>query len=101
MLEIHDLLFGFMIPFWEDAVAHPVKRFPETFEYLNEHVEEGPVRELKRRQILAGIKGGHQQLLKMSKKLLTAPLVFLVLSDPVRGPPLLRVIIALLDMLYQ
>ena len=94
MLEMHTLWFEFIMPWWEEAKQNPALRFPKTFEYLNSEVKVAD-RELKRMQLLAGINAGHAELLKMSDLLMSAPLVFLVLTDPVRGPSLLRAILAI------
>jgi hypothetical protein len=92
MLKIHVLWFEFIMPWWEEAKQNPCLRFPKTFEYLNSNVEVGK-RDLKRKQLLAGINTNHAELLKMSHILMSIPLV--LLTDPVRGPLLLRAILAI------
>ena len=82
------------MPWWEEAKHNPRLRFPKTFEYLDSDVKVGN-RDLKRKQLLAGVNAGRAELLKMSNLLMSAPLVFLVLTDPVRGPLLLRAILAI------
>jgi hypothetical protein len=94
MLEMHALWFEFIMPWWEEAKQNPRVRFPKTFEYLNSDVEVGD-RDLKKKQLLAGINAGHAKLLKMSHLLMSTPLVFLILTDAVRGPLLLRAILAI------
>jgi hypothetical protein len=94
MLEMHALWFEFIMPWWEEAKRNPRMHFPKTFEYLNLKVKVGN-RDLKRKQLLAGINAGHAKVLKMSHLLMYAPLVFLVLTDPIRGSLLLWAILAI------
>jgi hypothetical protein len=83
MLEMHALWFEFIMPRWEKAKENSRLRFPKTFEYLSSVVKVGN-HGLKRKQLLAGIKACHNaELLRMSHLLMSAPLVFLVLTDPV------------------
>jgi hypothetical protein len=94
MLEMHTLWFEFIMPWWEEAKQNPALRFPKTFEHMKSEVKVAD-RELKRNQLLAGVNAGHAELLKMSNLLMSAPLVFLVLTDPIRGPLLLRAMLAI------
>ena len=97
MFEIHDFYFEYIAPWWELAINEPEKRFPKTFALIATIEDEGD-RELKRKQIIAGIAAGHDELVKMSSKLLSAPVVFLLLRDPVRGPSLLRAVLSVLAL---
>jgi hypothetical protein len=46
-------------------------------------------------QLLAGIDAGHAELSKMTKLLMSAPVAFLVLTDPLCGPLLLQTMLAI------
>ncbi len=36
MMAIWDYYYDTMVPWWEEAVQHPEKKFPATFNYVNE-----------------------------------------------------------------
>jgi hypothetical protein len=94
MLKMHALCFEFIIPWWEEGKQKPRVRFPKTFQYLNSDVNAGN-RHLKRKQLLACINAGHAKLLKMSLLLMSAPLVFLALTNLVQGSLLLWAMLAI------
>jgi hypothetical protein len=96
MMELHQFYHVFLAPFWNQAIQSPEVRFPKTFEYLNNIIQQEH-RETKRSQIVEGIKAGHKEFQKMYAELFRAPLIFLILSDAVRGPPLLRVLVTILE----
>ena len=63
--------------------------------YLETKVPEQS-RELKQQQIVAGIKGAHTELVKMSTDLFSDPKIFLLLLDPKRGAPFCCVLVSVL-----
>ena len=88
MFEMHKRYFSFTgVPWWEKALKEPAVKFPKTFKYLKDKL---PQDTLKEQQIKAGIKAAHEELAKMSRLLLLAPVVFLLLTDPIHGPALGR-----------
>ena len=54
-------------------------------------------KEKKTDQLKAAIKAANDNLAKLYERWLTAPLCFLLLSNPVHGPPLLQVILRIVD----
>jgi hypothetical protein len=97
VFEIHDLYFGFMAPWWELAIRYPEQQFQKTFNYLATANIPESTRKLKEEQLKAGIAAGHAELVKMSRLLLSAPMIFVVLVNPIRGPSLLRAILAIVN----
>jgi len=69
------------------------EHFPKTLEFIKTILPEQH-RDLKTRQIKAGIQAGYDKMIKMSKKSLSVPLVYLVLLDTMRGPTFLRSIMS-------
>ena len=53
--------------------------------------------ELKRAQIAFGIQAGHDEIYKLYQRPLKAPMIFLAVLDPIKGPTILRAILALVD----
>lgn len=93
MHELHQLVLGFSVPWWKKAREDPNARFPKTFRALDD-IRDETKRQLKEKQVLAGIEAGYKQLVKMTDTLMSAPHIFLDITDPVRGPSLLRAILA-------
>jgi hypothetical protein len=53
---------------------------------------------IKKNQVLEGIQAGYDEMLKMHERSLTCPIIYLVLvDDSSRAPPLLRVILQLIE----
>ena len=91
-MELHNLQFEFACPWWKSSVAEPEeKNFKGTFNCINSIPDES-LRELKRKQVRAGILAGHKQIVKLSDILLSVPVLFAALTDPRRGPSLARAI---------
>ena len=52
---------------------------------------------IKKNQVLEGIQAGYDEMLKMHERSLTCPIIYLILVDSSRAPPLLRVILQLIE----
>ena len=52
---------------------------------------------MKKNKILEGIQAGYDEMLKMHERSLTCPIIYLILVDSSRAPPLLRVILQLIE----
>lgn len=81
------------MPYWELAATSPEERFPDAFSYLPNIVDDD-LRTLKRTQMETGAIAGHAEMVKMSRRLLSAPIIFLVLTHYDRGPALMRAVLA-------
>ena len=68
------------------------KNFKGTFDCISLIPDES-LREMKRKQVMAGILAGHKQIIKLSDILLSVPVLFAALSDPRRGPSLARAVV--------
>ena len=74
---------------WNNAKTSPLRHYKvanELIEKLSKETERKQYRE----RLQSGADAGYNELIKMSKRLFTAPLIFLLLRHPVNGPPLLR-----------
>ena len=96
MLEIQIFFHQFVQPWWNLALTKPEKQFPKTFKYIADHVQEDK-RVLKRNQVLAGIKAGYDEMIKMHEQSITCPIIFLILVDSERAPNLLRAMLILIQ----
>mmetsp|Transcript_5656 Transcript_5656/g.15886 ORF Transcript_5656/g.15886 Transcript_5656/m.15886 type:complete len:972 (+) Transcript_5656:584-3499(+) len=98
MMEVHDLYFHYMLPWWNDAIENPAAKMPKTFAYLDANFE-GDEKEKRRAQIVRGIKAGRTELIKMTQKagLLDGPVAFLIMCDKEHGPAFLRALLAVVD----
>ena len=94
---MHSLLLEFIVPWWENARLNPEKVFPKSFKCLDEIPIKN--REIKKKQIEAGIKAGHDEILKMHHMLLSPPLIFLLLLSRQRGPLLMRSILTIVSVM--
>jgi len=93
--ELHILLLNYSAPFWQGALADPASRFKRAWKLLD--TLSATQRELYENKIQKGIQLAHTQFIKMSNRLMTAPLIFNILSDPVRGPGFCRALRFVLD----
>eukprot|EP00978_Attheya_sp_CCMP212_P020213 scaffold57562_cov32-Attheya_sp.AAC.1 len=99
VMELFQLYFDFMVPFWEEARTNPrTKTFKQTFEYIEANILDEAKKIRKIEQVLAGIAAAHKELLNMSKLLMSAPLIFCVMTDEEKGVHFVR---ALLRVLYN
>lgn len=96
MTEVHDLYFRFMLPWWNDAVKTPESKLPKTIKYLDDNFH-GTDNNKRKEQILRGLKGGRDELIKMSHVLLEGAVSFLILCDREHGPPFLRALLSVLS----
>ena len=78
MMEVHEFLFRFELPFWKKALANSETSFPKTFESLDD-IPDVIQRELKRKQVVAGIRAAYDELVKMSKFYFSPQNIFLIL----------------------
>lgn len=93
MMEIHDLFFDFISPWWTRAKNLLEECFPETIKFLEKNEMKEESWELKRQQLLAGINAGYKELCKMSKHVLSTRFLFLHFCNAMQGPALLRAVI--------
>ena len=96
MMEIFDLYLGFEIPWWNEAVATPELKLPNTMEYLEANFD-GEDKDFRRNQLLSGLAAGKDELVLMTTKyLFRAPLMFLLLCHREQGAPFLRAVLSVL-----
>ena len=88
MSEIHHLYHSYIAPWWALALENPAERFKRAWPILQELPQ--PKRALYESKIKAGIQVAYGKIVKWAKYVMTAPIVFLLLRDPERGPPLCR-----------
>jgi len=105
-MELHNLLFDFIIPFWESARTNPEDRFPKTYARIKKMEEKSRDKHddllndkamLKRDQIMFGIQAGYDEISKLYQRLLKAPMIFLAVMDPEKGPSIFRAILAIVS----
>ena len=95
LLGVSNFLVNFIVPFWQQALEDPGKVFSETVEAINA-LDDEEDRKKKMEQLEAAIEAANEKLAKLYERWLKAPLCFLLLSNPVHGPPLLRVILKIM-----
>jgi hypothetical protein len=95
-MELQLFFHEFVQPWWYCALQNPDSLFPNTFKYIEDHVPEG-MKIMKKNQVLEGIQAGYDEMLKMHERSLTYPIIYLILFDSSRAPPLLRVILQLIE----
>lgn len=89
-LEVHQYWLDFAMPFWNEAADDPTKSaFRKAFEYLGQ-IEEQEIVDKMRERFIDGIEAARDEMNKMMNRLLSPPLVFLMLSHPNRGTDLLN-----------
>jgi len=66
MMEVHDLYLDFELPWWNNAIENPRSSLPKTMAYLDKHFE-GDDHARRLEQIMAGLKCGRDELIKMTK----------------------------------
>ena len=95
MMEVHELYFGFMLPFWTTALTTPEKVFPRIFQFIKEKFTT-PEEKLKRtKQIMIGIQAAYDKLVEMTEPiLLRGPVSFLILCNNEHGPSFCRALIS-------
>jgi len=96
MLEIQPFFRNFVQPWWNKAKIDPKGTFPKTFKYIEDHVP-ADKKELKRKQVVAGINAGYNEMLKMHEQSNSCPIVFLLLVDPSCAPNLLRAMLIVIQ----
>ena len=95
-MEVHDLYFGFMLPWWTKAVHDLASKFPKTMGYLDTNFH-GKQKEMKKKQIIRDIKAGYNELIKMTTPMLhSGPVSFHILCNVEHGPSFLRALLSVL-----
>jgi hypothetical protein len=97
-LELFQFMTDHAFPWWEEARTNPESRFPRTFKWIKEEIEDKgkpDVAELKREQIAHGITCGYNEIANMYDEFMDAPFIFTAITFPVRGQIILLVILAL------
>ena len=80
MMEVHELYFGFMIPFWTNALETPNKLFTKIFGFIKNKFTAEVEQQKRVDQIKSGIKSGYDKLIEMTELNLLRGLVsFLIL----------------------
>ena len=96
MMGVLIFFIDIIVPFWRSALADSGSIFTETVAAINElDIEEE--KEKKTDQLKATIEVANDKLAKLYERWLTTPLCFLLLSNSVHGPPLLCVILTIID----
>jgi len=95
-MELHFLLFDFIVPFWLSAVENPASRFPQTAELI-EALENEDMKAMKKEQLQAAVDCALEKISKNMELMLDAPLIFLLLTHPTEGPKVLRAILGCLE----
>ena len=98
-LELHHLLFDYILPWWEGASENPASRFPRTSALIQKLLDNPGTKDLgetKLDQLKEGIAAGKKEIMKVYSTLMTAPMIFTTLSDPLRGPSILRAVIEII-----
>ena len=96
IMGIANFFIGFICPFWQGARENPAGTFPETVAAIDAMGDAGQ-KKMKMEQLEAAIEAANEKMAKLYERWLTAPLCFLILTNPVHGPPLLRVILGIVD----
>ena len=96
IMGVLNFFIDFIVPFWQGALDDPGSVFPDTVAAINE-LEDDDERTMKMEQLEAAIEAANDKLAKLYERWLSAPLCFLLLSNPVHGPPLLRVILRIVE----
>ena len=92
-MELHTFWFEFVCKWWEGARLEPEKKhFKQTFECINT-IANNELRVMKTEQVKAGIEAGYNQIIKLSDILLSVPVLFAALADPMKGPGLARALV--------
>jgi hypothetical protein len=97
--ELHHLLFDYILPWWEGASENPASRFPRTSALIQKLLDNPGTKDLgetKLDQLKEGISAGKKEIMKVYSTLMTAPMIFTALSDPLRGPSILRAVIEII-----
>ena len=97
MMELQLFFHEFVQPWWNCALQNPESLFPNTFKYIEDNVRPVELKIMKKNQVLEGIQAGYDEMLKMHERSLTCPIIYLILVDSSRAPPLLRVILQLIE----
>lgn len=97
MMEVHELYFNFILPWWNEVVDNPESKLEKTMKYIEENFE-GDERAQRRAQIMRGLNAGREEVIKMTRKsFLEGPVAFLILCDSTSGPSFLRALLAVID----
>ena len=92
-MELHTFWFEFVCKWWEGARLEPEKKhFKQTFECINT-IANNELRVMKTEQVKAGIEAGYNHIIKLSDILLSVPVLFAALADPMKGPRLARALV--------
>jgi hypothetical protein len=86
--EFQLFFHEFVQPWWNCALQNPESLFPNTFKYIEDHVRPVELKIMKKNQVLEGIQAGYDEMLKMHERSLTCPIIYLILVDSSRAPPL-------------
>ena len=75
------------------------RKFPDDTEehIILQAIDDVNLADKKKDQVMAGIKAGHQEIIKLSDILLSVPILFAALTDAKRGPALARAILKIVE----
>ena len=93
VMELHQLCFDCIAPFWEEARLNPRTHLERTQKHVDTEVDESDRRK-KREQIEKGVSKGHAELVKMAKYLMSPPLSFNILLNNKLGRHFARALVA-------
>ena len=94
-MSLPFLLLNFMVPFWRAASTNPKQYFPRTAALIGE-LEDAELKALKTEQLVAALECGLEKISKNTEQFFKAPLIFLLLTHPIEGPRILRMIVRIL-----
>lgn len=89
-----------VMPRWHKALKNPASAFPNTMKHIKDEMEDkglDEMAEMKKAQLVEGIKCAHDEMAKMYKDFFMAPWVFTIFTCPKRGAIVLRVILTLIQ----
>ena len=97
-LELHELYFGFMIPFWTKAVEDPDETFPETYKFIEDNFVDEDEKKRRKKYIQDGIQAGFDELVKMTEPILLRGAMSLTLLTKVFTTFFLSIVLFFLDV---
>lgn len=86
--RVHALYLDYAVPFWERAIVDWKTRFKRSARVFTELSPASQV--LYDKKMKVGAQAAHDEIAAMLRKLMSAPLIFLLLRDPDRGGALCR-----------
>ena len=92
LMELPYLLINFIIPFWNKADEDPSQCFPKTMEAIDKMTDDDAKR-MKKEQMKSATEAVVDRMAKLYERWFKPPLIFLFVTHPVHGPPILRVLL--------